>query len=370
MQKVARVLMVLLIAFLPFLGQMTPNGDARLLDQTRGRDFQGVLDVWFCETFAPGKGSLLGWVNQAVQAYEKENPGVYVRVRTMRESVIRERLDDKRDLPDAILCGGGIVTAQDALQICESSCAPVYTQAVSLGEHCYAYPAAVGAYTVLYQKKLLAQAGIESANADSLLSLAQNGCSVLLCGYDRLTCPAAALERLMPQAQEALFHETYGRRTLRDAWADFVLDQTSVGYVCTQKEVFRIRTLLAGGSAFEWDYDEIGCAYTDQLLALYVPDTGQESARAVATHLFAQVLQRESIQEKLKDYGAFSVLNLPLYPPDTCMGAMQSGLMQENLFVPNQLFWREQAKTQFDMLKNAHTTQEVRAAAQEVLSGR
>lgn len=370
MQKIACVLMVLLVAFLPFLGRMTPNGDARLLDQTRGREFQGVLDVWFCETFAPGKGSLLGWVNQAVQTYEKENPGVYVRVRTMRETVIRERFDDKRHLPDAVLCGGGIVTAQDALQICVSACAPVYTQAVSLGAHCYAYPAAVGAYTVLYQKRILEQAHIEPTGAEALLHLARAGYGVLLCGYDRLTCPASALETLMPQAQDVLFHENYGRRTLRDAWADFVLDRTTVGYVCTQKEVYRIRTLLAGGSAFEWAYDKIGCAYTDQLLALYVPDTGQETERASAVHRFAQVLQRETLQEKLKDYGAFSVLNLPLYAPDTCMGVMQSGLMQENLIVPNQLFWRELAQTQFEALKNAHTTEEVRAAARAVLSAR
>ena len=371
-QKGALILLILLLLFLPMMSGMTQNGENLLLQKRLDRPFQGVVEIWLCETFAPGRASLTGWVNQAVKRYEKANPGVYIRVRTVQESVARSRLDAKDALPDAILCGAGVVTGEDALLACQQGAAAVFTRAVSQNGVCYAYPVAAGAYTILYQQQALDRAGIVSPTQADLTRFGKSAdgrgtLPVILCGADRLTCPAAAFEALMPQAQQEALHPDYGRRTLKEAWADFVLDQASVGYVCTQKEVFRIRQLVAGGSAFEWGYDRQGCAYTDQLLALYLPDTGADAARTGAVQAFGALLQSEQMQQLLADYGAFSVTGLTLYQPDACMGAMEQGLARADLAVPNLLSWREAALLQYDQMSASSDPAQARQIARAVL---
>lgn len=308
-------------------------------------DWEGVCDIWLCETFAPGRGTLLGWVQKAAARLEKANRGLFFRIRVLEPDVARTLLAAGESLPDGILAGGGVITSNAALLSApeQSAITPAYLAAVTENGRILAQPVAAGAYTVLFDQEALTAAGLDEAlTEEDLAALTQTQTykkeavtryALSFARADTL-CPAAALCDLYPNIAPENIAPASPTRSRKDAWADFVLDKRSVGYIATQKEVYRIRQLLAGGSAFPWVGSARACRYTDQLLCLYTlaqADTGCSTA----VQLLGSTLQSEESQRLLADYGAFSVrAGLTIYEDGTLMHRMELGLADP--LVPNQ----------------------------------
>ncbi len=298
--------------------------------------WEGVCEIWLCETFQPGRGTLLGWVQKAVAQLEKENRGLFYEIRVVAPDVAQGLLASG-ELPDGILAGGGVVQSGEAL--CEAGAqagiTPAYLAAASESGVVRGWPVAAGAYTVLFNKEVLAPLGLDETLSEAdfaRLAKTEKYKNEVVTRYPisfaktAATCPAAALRDLYPALAEGDIAPQSPAREPKDAWADFVLDKKSAGYVCTQKEVFRIRQLLAGGSAFEWVGSSRACTYTDQLLCLYIPGNA-DAGCAQAAQLLGQFLQSEAHQLLLADYGAFSVrAGLALYEEGTLMHRMALGL--------------------------------------------
>jgi len=361
---------------LAFLVGLVPQGLQRSASRENltppRADWEGVCDIWLCETFAPGRGSLLGWVQKAAARLEKQHRGLFFRIRVLEPDVAQTLLTTGEALPDGILAGGGVITSGAALLPApvQSDITPAYLAAVTENERVLAQPVAVGAYTILFDRDALTAAGLdETLTEKDFAALAQTQTykkqavtrwPVAFARAARL-CPAAALCDLYPNMAPEDIAPVSPTRSSKDAWADFVLDKRSVGYVATQKEVYRIRQLLAGGSAFPWVGSARACRYTDQLLCLYTParaDTGCSTA----VQLLGSALQSEENQLLLADYGAFSVrAGLTLYEEGTLLHRMELGLADP--LVPDQFSLQAQLSAM-----QPQTAQQALLLAQEHLA--
>ena len=336
--------------------------------------YEGVIEIWLSEAFFPGKGSYLCWLTNSAAIFEKANKGVFISISLVAPDVAAQAIADGANLPDAIICSGGILNGPDILTPVKNSARilPAFTGAVSSLGISYGIPISAGAYTILYNKERLNAAGITGSVTETSLeslfkpatSRPRSAVSYALSGAqtDYISYSSALLTMLdLKQATGALPPNIFAVES-KKAWADFVLDGRSAGYVCTQKEVFRIRQLEAGGSAFPWTVHQEPCAYTDQLLAIYIFNSEKSDAneRQAALLGFADILLSETRQAALADIGAFSVLAGFdfIYPEGSVMHQMEKGLKSEELTVPSMLDWRE-TRSQIMAVENA----EIDAAA-------
>jgi len=321
--------------------------------------FTGVIEVWLVETFYPGKGSFLRWLLGSASMYEQQNKGVYINLRLLTPEAARRMLAQGEGLPDAILCGGGILADTSLLAQVQPSAdvLPAFAAAVCEGEACYGVPVAAGAYTVIYSAERLSEAGISGpVTGDMLPSLYKSGTTrskrwesyAINCAATEYISPLCGMLAMLSIGQEAAsaLPPNLCREGAKKAWADFVLDRMSAAYVCTQKEVYRMRQLELGNAAFPWQVHEAPCLYTDQLLSLYVLSPGatkkaDAELRGQAALSYARYLQTFERQTALADVGAFSVVSLaePLYPQQSAMHYMEAGIRDPLLRVPNQFEW-------------------------------
>ncbi len=328
----------------------------RSSDRLLARDipeYEGVITIWLAESFLPGSGSYVRWIINSVGVFERTHPGIFIHLRPVEPSVAAEVISKGDELPDAIICPGGVVKSPKWLIEMESSplIIPAFTEALTYDEKILGVPISAGAYTILYNQARLLIAGTsglyDQTDYESLfappqtkprrvpVSYALSGgkteyqaFSLALC--DMLSIPSDAYPYIAPD----LF-----QTEPKKAWADFVLDLKSAAFAATQKEVARIKQLENGGNAFPWTTSSEPCRFTDQLLSMYFFDKPGENAEIIVEALcdFAEILLSHERQQALADIGAFSVLKLamPLYPETHVMHYMEKGLNDPELRVPN-----------------------------------
>ena len=323
--------------------------------------YDGIIEIWLTETFVPGKGSHLRWLINSAARFEKKYKGTLINIKEVAPDIARQLIAEGADLPDAIICSGGVLSGAEYLRELNSEAAkgvlPAFSQAVSLDGKLYGLPVSAGAYTILYNSRRIESAGIEgpvTAQSLGLLHLdslpgKKRGVSYAIgCAQASYQAYSAALMSMIniSEVDITAFPPDILTVDAKFAWADFVLEEKSAAYVCTQKEVFRIRQLEAGGNAFPWTAHKAPCEYTDQLLSLHffgsVTDKNSAEKNA-AMMLFAEILLSEERQKALADIGAFSVLDgfELIYPEESAVHFMELGLKSPNLKVPGMLLWSE-----------------------------
>ncbi|MGI5899568.1 MAG: hypothetical protein ACOX8S_06535 [Christensenellales bacterium] len=358
---IALVAVVALISAAGFLyGRLPPRPREDMLSR-QPPIYEGVMEIWLSETFQPGKGSYLRWLLNSAAIYERQNPGSFIDVKVVAPQVAKELIARGEELPDAILCSGGVISGTEIsvaklllAQEDDWGVLPVLESAVSQGGKLYGIPISAGAYTILYNKDRLAQAGInDRITAENIGELHQGATSrprrsasyAISCPRTEYISYSSALLYMidLSTVDMGILPPNIFTVEAKFAWADFVLEKRSAAYVATQKEVFRIRELEAGNNAFAWQVHQEPCLYTDQLLSLHMFKTAESDEKQSALNLFAEILLSEQRQKALADIGAFSVLDEfeYIYPAGSSMHTMEAGIKSADIIVPNMFLWDE-----------------------------
>ncbi len=357
---ISLVLVAALISAAALLsGRLPPRPREDLLSR-QPPVYEGVIEIWLSETFQPGKGSYHRWLLNSAAIYERENSGSFIELKVVAPEVAKGLIALGEDLPDAIICSGGVISNAELLLAQEDlwGVLPAFVEAVSESGEVYGIPISAGAYTILYNKDRLLQAGISGqVTAENIGGLYQGASArprrsasyAINCPKTEYISYSVALLSMMDLllVDAAILPPNIFTVEGKFVWADFVLEKRSAAYAATQKEVFRIRQLEAGNSAFQWQVHQQPCPYTDQLLSLHIfKATAKTEEKQRALLLFAEILLSEQRQKALSDIGAFSVLDEfdYIYPPASAMNIMEEGLKSPDLLVPNMLSWNASAQ--------------------------
>lgn len=300
--------------------------------------WKGVLTVALVESF-PCEGAA-GWLNAWARALEKRCDGLLLSVRTFNVNTYRE-LKVARALPDVLLLSTGVESEPDGVFLPVSGARGLRQEltAAVLGHDGTprAVPVAMGGYGLLANLPLL----------DGMQLTDQADAALLREGMEKLgkavACPGAAYTR--PESAFAAMTGgalpvEYGLR--EKLWPEFVLEQKHFAFVATQRELRRMVLLQSAGRGFETMLLPVPQSFTDQVLALAIPDPaytghqGDRTYRLEAAGHFAALLLCEEAQLALRGAGLFSVREgLRIYGSgaDPCMAALEEQLLREGLMV-------------------------------------
>ncbi len=299
--------------------------------------WEGILTVGVVESF--DQGNLTGWLSARAREFEGENQGVLVSVREMNVSTYRA-LRASCQLPDALVLGPGVEGApEEALLPISGGSRGLRQEAVAAAERGglqYGLPLALGAYGLLGNQALVdgLQIGPETSSEAMARVFEEQG-RWIGCPAPSLARPDLALEALAPELKP------FVRLAIRaKAWPEFALDQRTVFYVGTQREVLRMRQLQAAGRGFDTCLLTPGeKSYTDQVLYLCAVNPsfsghgGDAASRLEVLGRFAALLLGEEAQGQLTDAGLFAAREgLRLYQEGN-MAALEAGL-EKPLDVP------------------------------------
>lgn len=314
--------------------------EARSLLPERER---AVLRVWVTETFT---GSL-SCVTRAAQRFEKDNPGVNVRVRRAQAD---EYTAPDAVLPDVALYMPGIFSAPETLFVPLAEDGRVRAAYLSAGkwqDTLYGLPVLAGAYGLMVNDALL-QGDFQMENLAAAAKPAQGKKSAvyaLECPLDASLCFPAALvaqgggllggfpQGLRHDAAAGVLSDEFLTLSREEAFARF-RKGTVAALLCTQREVRRMSALCEAGNGFEFSVRTPVQAFCDQLLLCSVVQGGQETLAA----RFAASLLEEAYQQELTGYGFFTVLEgVQMYNEADMprLYAMEQGLASPTLICMN-----------------------------------
>lgn len=314
--------------------------EARPLAYRRER---AVLRVWVTETFT---GSL-SCVARAAQRFERENPGVNVRI---RRAQAEEYVQKDAVLPDVALYMPGVFSAPEELFVPLAPDTRVRAAFASAGkwqDQLYGLPVLAGAYGLMVNDGLFAGdfslAGLTDAARPAQGK--QGAVYALECPIDASLCfPAALLAQggallggfpqgLMREAAPGTLSGEFLSLSREEAFTRFRKGKVAA-LLCTQREVRRMSALCETGSGFDFSVRTPAQAFCDQLLLCSVVSGGQEELSA----RFAASLLEEAYQRELAGYGFFTVLEgLNIYNENEMprLYAMEQGLLSPTLICMN-----------------------------------
>lgn len=328
----------------------------------------GVLRIWVYEGWKPGGGSLSGWLNRSIAAFEKSHEGVYVQAQYVDISAITALDAPGIHLPDMIVFPPGIYETPAELMPLED--APAIRDDLS---HCgsyqgitYAVPIAMGGYLWAYNTGMLSgipdtwldQAAMISAPEDD--SFHQWGAALLaLCsGQYAIDSDLGGLDLPLGDVDLGLSSiiETPAPTTTpmpdtatllpcqlpidfafsASAYNDFTNGKLAAMPV-SQREVRRLEALAAQGKGPDWQLAQAGsAAFSDQVLFMGIIDRADAQDQQSLSRTFMDHLLSEDCQTQLSSASAFSVTGAPSgYASYDRLCAMDAAVRSQGLIASN-----------------------------------
>ena len=161
-------MLVLVIAITPFAVQKMPATNEGYV-QSFHNDWAGVIRIWLHDTWKPGNGSFIPWLNACAARFEKRFPGVYIQITPISTAAFGDLLSASSNPPDAVLfapqslsSGIGLTEQEAHPSLCSS-----LTDAGRYQDRLCAQPVAMGGYVWVINRALLDSVPIDwSALAD------------------------------------------------------------------------------------------------------------------------------------------------------------------------------------------------------------
>lgn len=335
-------LVLLAPAILRLRGQV-PMDTQPLIEKKYG-GWAGVLRLWVYEGWKPGSGSVAGWLNRRIGAFEKRHPGVYVQPEYVDGATMRALGRDGLAPDMAIFPPGGLESAAGLAELEED----LHAAPVMLGGYMWAYNSALldsipkswrdaevspailpdeewrhwsVALLALCSGKYREEAATEGSRISDELELGLEGDAI---GPEPTAVPEdGPLRCLLPAGFEAD----------EGAWRDFINGDAAAMPV-TQREVRRLQALSDQGKGVDWRLAASGSGFTDQ--ALYIGVVRQaEGEKVELCRAFARSLLSEESQGELHRIGAFSATGASAgYMGNDPLAAMEAALHQKAPCVP------------------------------------
>lgn len=340
--------------------------DTHALIEQKYAGWSGVLRLWVCLDWQPGAGTLAGWLNRCVSAYEKRHPGVYVQPQYVEAADLAGIGASGILPPDMILFSPGLLDAPTGLLPLDARQAlrQPLKRAGDWSGACYAAPVAMGGYCWALNAALCPALPDTWRGTGTALAVSESrGAALLgLCAYRygaegvsqapsapglSLGLPeATAAPATLPPEDDTLpaceLPEDF--RFSEEPWRAFVNGEAGATVV-DAREVRRLRALSDQGRGPDWRLASSGAAFTDQLACLGIVDKGRPETQALCGAFLDHLLSDEC-QGALADAGAFSVTSAwSGYAGGDPLLALEAALRDEGLLAAGALdgAWRENA---------------------------
>lgn len=292
------------------------------INRVKQYGYQGILELWHIETFEGGSVSRAAFLEKQCVAFEKQNKGTYIVVKTMSPEQLNLNLQNN-NRPNLISFGIGVgdqfVDSLCALNFADSIRPDLLVGGKFNGSQ-LALPYMLGGYAVICQNKA-----------------PQNTTMV---GVADFTNPvkASVLNKLNLQFAKNINFDSY------TAYDKF-LKAGHKNLLGTQRDVYRVNNRVSKGMLTDISYQFL-TEYTDlvQYVSVFKTDAKQQQ---ICTD-FVRFLISAASQQKLANINMFSVLqNMCLYT-DNLFGQMEKSLSKnlhvENVFLSTQAINLEKNK--------------------------
>lgn len=379
----AWLMLICLVALSPWILALLPaRGNELAL--ARGTGWTGVLRLWKCEGWASGSGSLTGWLNGRIAAFEKRHPGVYIQLTDVSAETLSAFAAGEMNPPDLLLFAPGMLpNAAHLLALPEELPLRSALNSVGMMDNIrYTVPVALGGYALAVNPQLLMETpavwrdqpaptpgprtspalrkatfSLLNAPKDEAYRSWSGGLLALFAGTVQTgrTTPAPAGEGLdlglmlpEPTASPAPTTEPLSARQAlplalpedfrarESIYADFTGGRLAAMPV-TQREIRRLQLLTQNGKGADFRLEIMGTPFTDQLALMAVvdwPRADGEERQALSLSFLMHLLTEES-QSKLTSARAFPAVEIaPLYGSDAAFFALEQTLSSPALTVP------------------------------------
>ena len=353
--------LILLVPLLVVARRTLPVDTAPLVAE-KYAGWSGVLRLWVFEGWPCGAGSVSPWLNDCVARFERRHAGVYVQPAHVDAGAIAAMSDSGIARPDMILFPPGVLDAPTGLlpldppgHIRKTLCSVGVVGGVA-----YAVPVAVGGYMWAINTALIDDLPADWRDTDAVLAAPEpepwrrwDAALQALCAAQRpdatptqsdddpgLDFGLAPVDTPAPtpaptaDADAQPCHLPDGFTFDANAFRRFVNGEAAAMPV-TQREVCRLAALSAQGKGPDWRLAG-GCAFTDQLLCLAIPEKPDGDPRLPLCVDFMRWLLSDECQGRLNLASAFGATDAPSgYTPGDPLYRMDAALRAAGLAAPN-----------------------------------
>jgi hypothetical protein len=228
----------------------------------RPLEWSGILTIAVVPAW--GSEGFTAWLSARAREFERENPGVLLSVREMNVAAYLSH-KEKRDLPDAVILPAYVELGPDEVFLPLAGFLPARQEALLAGQRAgrqYGLPLALGSYALMGNVpkmdalQLTRTSGGEEILAGMKKSGRGVGCPIL---------PFVHAEEMLKRV--GWLREAPVQYVVREkAWPDFALEEKTLLFVASQREVRRMQKLQGAGRCFETTLLLPETPYTDQML--------------------------------------------------------------------------------------------------------
>lgn len=351
MRRLKILLLILLLLFLAWAAwslsaqlPMPPSG----LASEKYDGFSGVLQIWMAENLSENLGSVQSWINARAAVFEKNNPGVYVRLTAVPAEQLATAATSVQP-PDMILFLPGEVAAAGLLPMgAADSLLPAFRRTGDCGGATLARPIAAGGYILAANGALPesmselpdGSVGLPDGWETALIALCERY-SVQRTSERSIAAPdiglsVASTPEPTPQPAEgtALRAENLQTGSLTTLYSA-LLNGEIRALPLSQRQVVRIRSGQADGKYGDIQFAS-AAGYTDLVLSAAIVDTGRADlpARAALCADFIESLLTDESQARLTACSLFpTTLTGALYEAVPGMAQIESALRRSDCVV-------------------------------------
>ena len=342
--------------------------DTRPLVAEKYAGWTGVLNLWVCEGWPCGGGSIAPWLNRCIEGFEKAHPGVYVQPQFVDAGAIASVNDSGILPPDMLLFPPNLLASPVGLAplATPGRLRPALRRCGAWNGESYAVPVAMGGYLWARNADRIDAIPDSWRDADARLSapaprdwLRWDVALLALCSgrYGPADTGAPVRESPAPAGEVALGladestpapttapepkpDATLSRRLPRgfrfdgEAWRHFINGESDATLV-TQREIRRLEALSESGKGPRWQLEAGDSAFTDQLLSLAVVDQPKAAPRQALCGDFLAWLLSDECQSALCAASAFAVTDVPSgYGASDPLAVMDAALRDPGLRAP------------------------------------
>ncbi len=312
------LVLVLIAAYLIIVPlYVFPKIEARgnVINNVQEIKFSGVLDLWHIESFEGGSASRGAWLNRQAILFEKENPGVFIMVKTLTEEMAIANLQNGV-IPSLISFGVGVGESVVSYLTEFDKSTNVRDDLLKGGyvnNSLKAVPFILGGYSIITNSEIMENNNIQSEQlVENIFKIKQSSKTALTFGAGEYNNPAKAFNTnfsVNAGGAKNTIDEEVLDKTSYDAYADY-LSKKSASLLGTQRDVYRIKNRESLGTIWDNKYTYLS-GYSDLVQYMGVVNKGEETNNASKS--FVRFITSKSIQQKLTEVGMFSVLNKSIY---------------------------------------------------------
>ena len=293
--------------------------DTQFLSRENKIDYYGVLELWNVDTFEGGSVARSLWLEKRALEFEKQNPGTFILIRNMTKEQAILNLQNGNE-PTLISYGigfGSVITSYLTNYTGRVNVRDDLLVGGKINGTIMAVPYILGGYSLIFNNVLLQK--LNKTEEDNLLENVfellleerkKNTPSLSFSGLTSTNAPLSLYFNIEKTASDNNFTKDYMSLPPYETYENFVLKNTSICLLGTQRDVYRTQNRMNNQPDEEYIYKFLeGFSDLIQYISIFSCDNVVKE-KCVS---FIEYLTSEKVQQTLVNIAMFSTLNMNIY---------------------------------------------------------